>query len=275
MEVFEALAAALKAGESVALITVIKAQGSTPQKAGRHMLVFPGGRIVGTIGGGTIEHKAMEVAQEALVTGKAQLYRAHLTQDLGMCCGGTMEVFIEPMTQAPNLVLFGAGHVCEALAPMASAAGFRVTVVDEREDFATEARFPSAAQVVCDLPTEALDDLPLGPGSYALIFTHSHRLDEELLKALVDQPFAYLGMIGSKAKVIRFIKRLSARGVSAEALARVHMPIGIQIGAVTPGEIAVSALAELIRVRRLGDSGPEHGAMSIAQGAGAIASAEP
>lgn len=268
MEVFEALVACLRRGDDVSLVTVVRAQGSTPQKAGRHMLVFRDGSIVGTIGGGTIEHTVIREAVAALEAGAPRLYSANLTRDLGMCCGGTMEVFIEPMTAAPPLILFGAGHVNEALCPMASAAGFAVTVVDEREELATPGRFPTATRVLCQDPVDALPTLDIHPDTWLLIVTHSHRLDEDLLRLLAPRAWRYLGMIGSKAKVAKFVSRLEARGITRADLDRVHMPVGLNLGAVTPAEIAVSILAELIQLRRRGPGATTH-PMSL-MGAGTL-----
>lgn len=254
MEVFEKLTAALRQGEEVALCTVVRSQGSSPRKSGAHMLVWPDGRSFGTIGGGTIEFKVMEQAREALREGNPRLVSAHLTRDLAMCCGGSMEVYVEPLASPPPLILFGAGHVAEVLCPMAHAAGFRVMVVDEREDFVTTTRFPLASSLHCDVPTDVLDQLPWGPNTYGVIVTHSHPLDEELLRRTVGREWAYLGMIGSRAKVARFVNRLTQRDIPLAKLQRVHMPIGLDIGALTPAEIAVSILAELIQQRRLGET---------------------
>lgn len=241
----------LEAGERVALVTVIHNEGSSPRKVGARMLVRSNGTLVGTIGGGTVEFEVIKQALEVLKGEDPKVYSVHLTRELGMCCGGAMSFFIEPLSQQPRLVLFGAGHVSHALAPMAEAAGFEVWVVDEREAFANAERFPSA-RVVVDDPLAALEELPPHTQSYFVIQTHSHRLDEELLRVLVGKPHVYLGMIGSRAKVARFLERLRGRGVANEALERVTMPIGLNIGAMTPGEIAISIAAELVLVRRLG-----------------------
>lgn len=254
MELFDRLAAALRQGEEVALCTVVRSQGSSPRKSGAHMLVWLDGRSFGTIGGGTIEFKVIEQAQQALRQGTPRLVSAHLTRDLAMCCGGSMEVYVEPLASPPPLILFGAGHVAEALCPMAHSAGFLVTVVDEREEFVNTSRFPLAATLHHDVPTDILDQLPWGPHTYAVIVTHSHALDEELLRKVVGRHWAYLGMIGSQAKVARFVSRLTSRGTPLEELRRVHMPIGLDIGALTPAEIAVSILAELIQRRRQGET---------------------
>lgn len=251
MSFFLELHRLLEAGERVAMVTVIQNEGSSPRKVGARMLVRANGSIVGTIGGGTVEFEVIKQALAVLKGEDPKVYQVHLTRELGMCCGGAMSFFIEPLSQNPRLVLFGAGHVSHALAPIAEAAGFEVWVVDDRAEFANRERFPSA-QLVLDDPLAALEELPPHAQSYYVIQTHLHRLDEELLRALVTKPHVYLGMIGSRAKIARFIERLRARGVAEEALARVTMPIGLDIGAMTPAEIAISIAAELVQVRRIG-----------------------
>lgn len=249
MSFFLELHQLLQRGERVAMVTVVQNEGSSPRKTGARMLVRQDGSIVGTIGGGTVEHEVIARAQEVLRNDEPQLYRVHLTRELGMCCGGAMEFFIEPMSQDPTLVIFGAGHVGKALAPLAQQLGFDVLVIDEREELNTPERFPDLKRVVED-PLEALKTLPFGPNLYMVVVTHLHRLDEDLLRALATREWKYLGMIGSRAKVAKFLDRLLARGIPAEALSRITMPIGMNLGALTPAEIAVSIAAELIQVRR-------------------------
>ncbi|MCP4871878.1 MAG: xanthine dehydrogenase accessory protein XdhC [Proteobacteria bacterium] len=255
VDVYRAILDVLDAGGSGALCTVVASAGSSPQKMGSKMLVRPDGTIVGTIGGGTIEHAVIEQAAAVLASGRATLFKAHLSRDLAMCCGGRMEVFIEPVGDKPWLIVFGGGHVGAALCTVASRAGFRVHVVDERPEFAGAEQHPDAAARTCLDPLDALDELPWGDSTYAVILTHSHRLDEDLLARCVDRPTRYLGMIGSQAKVHRFLKRYSARGVDLARFDHVHAPIGLAIGARDPGEIAVSIVAELVAVRRGADSG--------------------
>lgn len=214
------------------------------------MLVHPDGSIVGTVGGGAIEQATIEHARAVLDTGVPELFKAHLTRDLAMCCGGRMEVFIDPIGHEPTLLVFGGGHVGAALVEVATQAGFAVTVVDGRDGFCTAERHPRARHLLPLPPLEALDDLPWGPTCYAVIVTHDHRTDEELLLRCLDRPRAYLGMIGSRAKVHRFWRRYEARGIPASDLADVRTPIGLDIQAREPGEIAVAIVAELIAVRR-------------------------
>ena len=165
-----------------------------------------------------------------------------------------MEIFIEPVGDRPWLILFGGGHVGAAVCEVATHAGFRVHLVDEREDFCSQVAHPSAVTLTCADPLTVLDELPWGAQTYAVIVTHSHRTDEDLLARCASLPCRYLGMIGSKAKVHRFLKRYEHRGLDQEAFSHVHAPIGIDIRAREPGEIAVSIVAEMVAVRRGADS---------------------
>lgn len=250
MSFFLELHALLEQGAQICLVTVVKNEGSSPRKVGARMAVKADGSILGTIGGGTVELEVIRRALLALENGVPELYTVHLTRELGMCCGGAMSFLLEPLTADPTLLLFGAGHVAHELCPMAVALGFRVIVIDEREEYNNPERFPMAHRRVVEDPLVALEGLPTGPLVYAVIVTHLHRLDEDLLRHLAPKTFAYLGMIGSRAKVARFLERLAARGIEPEALARITMPIGLDLGALTPAEIAVSIAAELVMRRR-------------------------
>jgi len=250
IEIYQAILDVLDAGSSASVCTVVHSSGSSPQKMGSKMLVHQDGSIVGTIGGGTIEHAVIKEAQTVLSSGRSQLFKAHLSRDLAMCCGGRMEIFIEPVGDRPWLLLFGGGHVGAALCAIASRSGFRVHVIDEREEFANSSVHPDAAAFTVGDPVDHLADLPWGPETYAVIVTHSHRSDEDLLARCVDHERRYLGMIGSKAKVLRFLKRYDQRGLDRATFAPVRAPIGLDIGARDPGEIAVAIAAGLIAVRR-------------------------
>jgi xanthine dehydrogenase accessory factor len=254
-EVFAALGEALKRGEDVALVTVTATQGSTPQRVGAKMLVFADGRTVGTIGGGCYENDAFWKAREALKARKSATVRYDLNDDFaeesGLVCGGQMDVFIEPIEPSPAVYIFGAGHVGYYLGRLAHEAGFAIHVVDDRASFANAERFPDAAEVVVDDIPAWLARTDLPPSAYAVIVTRGHRNDLEAVRALAPRPLRYLGLIGSRAKVARVYENLLEEGsVSAEQLERIHGPIGVDLGAVTPQEIAVSIVAELIAVRR-------------------------
>ena len=254
-EVFAALGEALKAGEEVALVTIVSANGSTPQRVGAKMLVYADGRIVGTIGGGCYENEALWKAREALKTRKACTVRYELADDFaaesGLICGGQMEVFIEPIEPSPTVFIFGAGHVGQFVGRIAHEAGFRVNVVDDREKFANRERFPDAAAIIVDDIPSWLSRTTLPASSYAVVVTRGHRHDLDAMRALTAQNLRYLGLIGSRAKVKRIYDVLVEDGsIPVERLEHVHAPIGLDIGAVTPQEIAVAIVAELIAVRR-------------------------
>jgi len=263
-EVFAAVTDALSRGEAAALVTIVSTTGSTPQRVGAKMLVFGDGRMVGTIGGGCYENDAFWKAREAITARKPQLVHYELSDDFaqetGLVCGGQMDVYIEPIEPSPELYVIGAGHVGTELATLAHAVGFEVHVVDDREKFASRDRFPDVAAVVAeDIPTWiARTELP--PHAYVVIVTRGHTNDLEALRALAPRDLRYLGLIGSRAKVARIYEALQQDGVPGERLKRVHAPIGLDIGAVTPQEIAVSILAELIAVKhgKLGGRDPEN-----------------
>ena len=257
-EVFAAVAEALERGEAAALVTIVAAHGSTPQRVGAKMLVFADGRTVGTIGGGCYENDAFGKAREAILSRKPQLVRYELSDDFaqetGLICGGQMDVYIEPIEPSPELYIIGGGHVGFHLARVAHEVGFRVHVIDDREKFANAERFPTAAEVIVDDIPSWIARVSLPAHAYAVIVTRGHTNDLEALRALAPRELRYLGLIGSRAKVARIYDALVADRIPAVALKRVHAPIGLDIGAVTPQEIAVSILAELIAVKH----GKEH-----------------
>ena len=244
----------MERGEPAALVTIVRSNGSTPQRVGAKMLVYADGRTVGTIGGGCYEADAIGRAREAIGSGAPALVKYDLNDDFvqesGLICGGQMEVYIDPITPAPPLYIIGAGHVGYHLAKSAADAGFRVHVIDDREKFANAERFPSATSVAVEDIGAWLHQAELSASAYVVIVTRGHTHDFEALRALAARDLRYVGLIGSRAKVTRIFDALAAEGMPQECLDRVHAPIGLDIGAVTPAEIAVSILAELIAVRR-------------------------
>lgn len=246
-DVTAALLAVLESGESAALATVIRATGSTPQRPGARLLYRQDGSIIGTVGGGAIEQTVIAALARCIADGKPEVVIRDLGRDLGMCCGGRMEVFVERVEARPRLLLFGAGHVGRATAAIAASVGFDVTVIDDREELNTEVRFGDCVRIHAE-PSEVIDELGLSDQDFVLIVTHDHRLDEEALDVCAARPHRYIGMIGSKRKVFRVIQRIHARR-GAPALDRVYAPVGLDIGAVTPEEIAVSIGAELVALR--------------------------
>lgn len=252
-EVFAAVADALARGEPAALVTIVSTTGSTPQRVGAKMLVFGDGRQVGTIGGGCYENDASGKAREAIRSRRPQLVHYELdddfAQETGLICGGQMSVYIEPIEPSPELYVVGAGHVGFHLANLAHEVGFRVHVVDDREKFSSVERFPHAVEVVVDIIPEWLTSAPIPPHAYVVVVTRGHTNDLDAIRALAPRELRYLGLIGSRAKVARVYSALSSEGMAPERLASIHAPIGLDIGAVTPQEIAVSILAELIAVK--------------------------
>ncbi len=236
-------------------MTIVSSNGSTPQRVGAKMLVFGDGRIVGTVGGGCYEHDAIGVAKQVLASRKARTVKYDLNDDFaeetGLVCGGQMEVFIEPIEASPSVYIFGAGHVGYYLGRLIHEAGFGVHVIDDRAAFANAERFPKAASIVVDDIPQWLARTAIPPTSYVVIVTRGHRNDLDVLREIAPRELRYIGLIGSRAKVARLYDAVVAEGrIAPEQLERIHAPIGLDIGAVTPQEIAVSIAAELIAVRR-------------------------
>ena len=233
--------------------TVIDTGGSTPRLAGTTMGVVDDA-IVGTVGGGAFEKRVIDDARQLLGDPKRHTHHVdvHLVRDLAMCCGGKMSVFMHKVEAAPRLWIYGAGHVGTALAHAAIAAGFEVQIVDGREDWAVAERFPSSAEVIDDEPEDHARLTPPDPRDYAVVVTHSHALDEILIRLLAPRRLRFLGLIGSRRKWASFRQRLIDRSIAETDLDRVQCPIGLDIGAQTPEEIAVSITGQLVRIRRFG-----------------------
>jgi xanthine dehydrogenase accessory factor len=241
-------------GEEAALVTIVSATGSTPREEGAKMLVKPDGSILGTIGGGSLEAQVIEEAVKVIKQGKPKRLHMSLTakeaEEVGMICGGELEVFIEPIPTSPTLYLFGGGHISLSLAKIGKLLGFKIAVIDDRADFANADRFPEVDMVLAEDFTKSFPKLKIDKSSYIVIVTRGHQHDELVLEWAVGTPAKYIGMIGSKTKNETIFSHLLAKGISKEQLDRVHAPIGLKIEAQTPEEIAVSILAEVIKVRR-------------------------
>jgi xanthine dehydrogenase accessory factor len=246
-EVTEALLDVLRSGRRGALATVVRVSGSTPQSPGARLLLAADGTRVGTVGGGAVEEAVLERLEACRSSGRPELTVFDLGRDLGMCCGGRMEIFVEPVEAAQRLVIFGAGHVGKPTAAMARHVGFEVVVVDDREELLSAERFPECTLISAE-PREAVGAVAPRPEDWLLIVTYDHRLDEEALDVYARLPHRYIGMIGSRRKVYRILQRIAARQ-GLPALERVYAPVGLDIGAVSPEEIAVSIVAELVALR--------------------------
>jgi xanthine dehydrogenase accessory factor len=259
--------AAIAAGtQAAALVTVTATKGSTPRKAGASMVVFSDGTdrgaIEGTIGGGAVEHEVRRKALEVIATTRPRSVEIALTQQLGMCCGGTMTFFIEALRMRPPCILLGAGHVAQALCALASRSGFDVTVADPREELCTAEHFPDAAALVDDYESSDLDRLPFGPDAFVVIATHDHQVDQALVERVLPRAFRYAALVGSQRKAILTRERCKNRGLDDDVIERLRCPAGLDIGAETPEEIALSIVAQMVEVRRR-----EEGATRATRGA--------
>lgn len=261
-----------------ALATVIGRSGSAPQRVGAKLLLHEDGTLVGTVGGGAIEAQVVDACRSAIRDGRSCQVQAHLVRDLAMCCGGAMEVFVEYLQPQPRLVVIGAGHVAQALAPLAVSADFRLTVVDERETLLEHPAFADMTTGAYDVDELDVALPDLGEGDYVLIMTHDHARDERALAHLLRRPHRYLGMIGSRRKVHSLVRRVldkeARMGRSTPDLSRLRAPIGLALGGRTPAEIAISVVAELIAERH-GGSGRSMSVVSEVEAPRAERASEP
>lgn len=254
MDIYEQIVQLRREGRRGAVATIVNVRGSIPSFRTAKMLVRDDGSIVGTIGGGCVEADVWQAAREVMESEKPRTLSFNLNQDpkydTGLVCGGTLDIFIEPILPPALLYIFGAGHVALNVCQTAAKAGFDVIVTDDRSSYATQERFPAAREVHVLEFDEAMKKLDPNESSYIVIVTRGHRDDMKILRWAVQTRARYVGMIGSKRKVIAIAKALQEEGLAAELFDRVHAPIGIDIGAVTPEEIAVAITAELIAFRR-------------------------
>ena len=254
MDLYEEIVRLRQAGHRGAVATIVNVRGSIPSFKTAKMLVRDDGSIVGTIGGGCVEAEVWQAAREVMESEKPRTLTFDLNQDpkydTGLVCGGTLEIFVEPILPPADLYIFGAGHVAASLYRVAHIAGFDVTVIDDRETYANRERFPEAHQVIAEDFDKAMAQVTPNESSYIVIVTRGHHDDMRMLRWAVQTPARYIGMIGSKRKTITIFKELQQEGLPAHLFDRVNAPIGLDIGAITPEEIAVSITAELIASRR-------------------------
>ena len=262
MDIYEEIIRIRKEGRKAALATIINVRGSIPSFESAKMLVRDDGSIVGTIGGGCVEAEVWQAAKEIMQTEKPQTLTFNLNNnpkyDSGLVCGGTLEIFIEPVMPVSTLYVFGAGHIAWSLYKVARIAGFEIVVIDDRESYANRERFPEARDVYADEYEQVMAQLAPTESSYIVIVTRGHRDDMRVLRWAAETPARYIGMIGSQRKVIAIYKELEKEGIAAEKLARVYAPVGVDIGAITPEEIAVAIVAELIAIRRGSETALPH-----------------
>jgi len=228
--------------------TVVKVSGSAPRHVGAKMIITAEGLIFGTIGGGTLEHQVIADTKEIIKRGTAELKSYPLGPMLGQCCGGDVDIFIEPALSKKEIVVFGAGHIAEELVPLLQKLNFNVTLVDERKERIELPAFTKIDHKLNELHGDALRMIKFDEGLHIIVVTHEHKHDEAIVEYCLNKPFKYLGCIGSKTKWAKFRERYKSRGFTEEQLKRVTTPIGLDIGSETPFEIAVSIVSQLIQL---------------------------
>jgi len=251
MDIFEEIVRLKKLGRSSVLATIVECKGSSPQKQGAKMLVRDDGTLLGTLGGGCIEADVVQHARMAMQDGQPRTVPFELTEkEGGLVCGGTLTVYIDPVFADPRLVILGAGHVGKALAKLARFAGFQVTAADDRAQFANRDNVPDAHELVVSEFHEVFSRISVDRGTYLVIATRGHNHDLDAVQAALRTEAGYIGLLGSRRKKGILINTLRAAGFPEDDIRRVVIPVGLPIGSVTPEEIAVSIMAQIIQHRR-------------------------
>ncbi len=269
MDLFDEIVRLRRAGQKCALATIVQVNGSIPSYESAKLLVREDGSMIGTIGGGCVEAEVWNAAREVIGTERPRHMKFSLGQDAaydnGLICGGQLEVFVEAIVPQPKAYIFGAGHISKSLCKVATMAGFAVSVIDNREQYANRERFPEAEEVHAEEYEDLFPRLAVRDTSYLIIVTRGHRDDMRVLRWAIETPARYIAMIGSKRKVIGVMKELEKEGVGKAGLERLFAPMGFEIGAITPEEIAVSVVAEMIAARRNPDAAWREHSKSIFQ----------
>ncbi|MGD0300412.1 MAG: XdhC/CoxI family protein [Bryobacteraceae bacterium] len=258
MDIYEEVVRLRRLGQKCALATIVQVNGSIPSYESAKLLVREDGSMLGTIGGGCVEAEVWNVARDVMQSERPRHMNFSLGQDAaydnGLICGGQLSVFIEPVVPQPRLYVFGAGHISKSISKIATLAGFATVIIDNREAFANPERFPEADEIFAEEYEEVFPKLPIRDTSYLVIVTRGHRDDMRVMRWAVGTNAKYIAMIGSKRKVIGVVKELEKEGIPREAFERAFAPMGLDIGAITPEEIAVSIVAEMIAMRRAPES---------------------
>jgi xanthine dehydrogenase accessory factor len=258
-EIYEAITAAQQGGVSIVLATVIRTQGSVPRRAGAKMLVYPDGHFLGTVGGGEMESRVLEAAPQLVRDGQPDILHYELADpargDPGVC-GGQVDIFMEPILPQPTVLVIGCGHVGQAVADLAHWLGFRVVVSDDRAELCNPEAIPQADEYLAIPPDQVAAQAPLHRRTYVAVVTRGVPFDVALLPGLLESEAPYIGVIGSRRRWETALKELREKGIAEDALARVYSPIGLELGAETPREIAVSILAQIIAAQRGNEEAP-------------------
>ncbi len=267
MDIYEEVVRLRRLGQKCALATIVQVNGSIPSYESAKLLVREDGSMLGTVGGGCVEAEVWNAAREVMQTEQPRKMNFSLGQDAaydnGLICGGQLSVFVEPVVPQPRAFIFGGGHISKSISKVASIAGFATAIIDNREAYANRERFPEADEVFAEEYEDVFPKLPIRDTSYVIIVTRGHRDDMRVLRWAAGTNAKYIAMIGSKRKVIGVVKELEKEGIPRSAFERIFAPMGFEIGAITPEEIAVSVVAEMIAVRRAPDSDWRQVAKSI------------
>ena len=257
--IYQSLSELEKNNEPAALCTVTKSEGSTPRHVGSKMLVYPDGKFIGTVGGGELENRVIKAALQSIKDGKAQTLEYSMADpsrgDPGVC-GGQVEVFVEPILPTPTLVVIGAGHVGKAVVHLAKWLGFRVAVCDDRVEFCNPESTPGADEYYPIEMGKLAEKLKVTEHTYLVVTSRGSSVDAVGLPSLLESQAAYIGVIGSKRRWATTVKALKEKGLSEELLNKAHSPIGLELQAETPEEIAVSIMAEVLMVKDKGTGKP-------------------
>jgi xanthine dehydrogenase accessory factor len=266
MQIYEEALRLKSLGRTSAIATIVECRGSSPQKQGAKMLVRDDGSILGTLGGGCLEADVRQAALMALKDGEPATLPFELTEQKGgLVCGGTVLVYIEPLLLEPRLVVLGAGHVGKQLARLARFTGFRVTVVDDREEYANAENIPDAHELVVRSFGQAFEDLPVENSTFVVVATRGHNHDLDAVKAALRTTAGYIGLLGSRRKKALLSRSLEESGFSKEDINRVIIPVGLEIGSVSPEEISVSIMAQVIQKRRANGASKNGGARTCSR----------
>ena len=258
MDLYDEIVRLRKLGQKCAVATIVQVNGSIPSFESAKILVREDGSFMGTVGGGCVEAEVWNAAREVIETEKPRHLSFSLGQDAaydeGLICGGQLNIFVEPVIPQPRAFIFGGGHVSKGISKIATLAGFSTSIIDNREAFANQERFPEAEATYAEEYEAVFPKLPVNSSSYIIIVTRGHRDDMRVLRWAVDTPAKYIAMIGSKRKTISVVHELEKEGIRREAFDKVFAPMGLEIGAEMPEEIAISVVAEMIAVRRAPDA---------------------
>jgi len=250
---FENIAELIKSGEPAAFAVVIKTEGSTPRRVGAKMIIVNDGKTVGTLGGGDLEKKVIEEAINAIKQGQPKIATFTLDVEKGkldMMCGGKLDIYIEPLLPDAKLILFGAGHITRSLAPLMKGAGFKVSVVEDSPELLQKDKFPETEDLILTDMEQFAGNLPSDAQTYIVLLSRGFSRDKAILSKLIQKDFKYIGMIGSQRKIRTMEEELQKQGVPKEAFSKLHAPVGLDIGAETPEEIAISVAAEMIAAKK-------------------------